>query len=91
MLHRSQVEARIRQKLADDPTFRARLYADPRATLEAEFKLVLSPRVSIALHEDTAEALHIVLPPEGDPPATALPRRPAASSGCDRHPQFRMA
>lgn len=83
MLKRSQVEAKIRQKLADDPSFRARLFADPRATLEAEFKLVLSPRVSIALHEDNAEAMHIVVPPaaEGHPPAPI---------GCDRHPQFRM-
>ncbi|MGQ9370497.1 hypothetical protein [Azospirillum sp. ST 5-10] len=82
MLMRPQVEAKIRQKLADDPSFRARLYADPRAALEAEFKLVVSPRVAIALHEDSAEALHIVLPPE------AGAERPPPIA-CDRHPLFR--
>lgn len=84
MLERAEVEAKIAQRLAEDPGFRIRLKADPRGTLAAEFKIMLAPSVLVALHEDTAEELHIVVPP--------IPERPAlpALVGDDRGPQNRV-
>jgi len=69
MLERSEVESMITHRLAQDPGFRTRLMADPRGTLAAEFKIVLAPTVSLTVHEDTAQELHIVVPPAPDRPS----------------------
>ena len=68
MLQRREVESLINHRLAEDPGFRTRLMADPRGTLAAEFKIVLAPTVSLTVHEDTAQELHIVVPPAPDGP-----------------------
>ncbi|HYG87656.1 MAG TPA: hypothetical protein VD978_15460 [Azospirillum sp.] len=83
MPERAEVEAKIAQRLAEDPGLRSRLKADPRGTLAAEFKIVLAPTVSVALHEDTAQELHIIVPPAPERPTTAPP------VGDDRGPQNR--
>lgn len=86
MLMRSQVEAKVLKRMAEDPGFRGRLLANPKATLEAEFKLFLSPAVRITLHEDSAETLHIVLPFDDAGGRAAF--APAVAD--DRHPANRM-
>ncbi|HEY0833326.1 MAG TPA: hypothetical protein VGE72_05395 [Azospirillum sp.] len=87
MLKRAQVEAKVLKRMTEDPGFRDRLLANPRATLEAEFKLFLSPAVRITLHEDSAETLHIVLPSE-DAAVRAAAIAPLVAD--DRHPTNRM-
>lgn len=82
MLERQDVESMIAHRLTQDPGFRGRLLADPRGTLAAEFKIVLAPTVSLTVHEDTAQELHIVVPPAAD-------RRGAVVVGDDRGPQNR--
>ncbi len=83
MLERRDVESMITHRLAQDPGFRTRLLADPRGTLAAEFKIVLAPTVSLTVHEDTAQELHIVVPPASD--RQACP----STVGDDRGPQNR--
>ena len=83
MLERTAVEAMIAQRLTQDPGFRTRLMADPRGTLAAEFKIVLAPTVSMTVHEDTAQELHIVVPPAPD-------RQTAAIASDERGPQNRV-
>jgi len=86
MLMRSQVEAKVLKRMAEDPGFRGRLLANPKATLEAEFKLFLSPAVRVTLHEDSAEMLHIVLPSDDAGGRAAAMPPPVAD---DRHPANR--
>ncbi|WP_448191517.1 hypothetical protein [Azospirillum sp. sgz301742] len=83
MLERSEVESMIAHRLTQDPGFRSRLMADPRGTLAAEFKIMLAPTVSLTVHEDTPQELHIVVPPAPDRRTGAL------VVGDDRGPQNR--
>lgn len=73
----------ITHRLAEDQGFRSRLMADPRGTLAAQFKIVLAPAVSLTVHEDRAQELHIVVPP--------TPNRSSgiAAVSDDRSPQNR--
>jgi len=83
MLERTELEAMIAQRLTEDPGLRSRLIADPRAALAAEFKIHLAPTVSVALHEDNPQELHIVVPPASE-------RHAAPVGGDDRGPQNRV-
>ena len=57
------VTARLRAKAARDPDFRARLLANPRATIEEELSLKLADGHAIHVHEETDTAAHLVIPP----------------------------
>ena len=48
-----------------DPEFRSRLVADPRAAIEEVSGLKLPDAISLQVHEDSATAFHLVLPPSG--------------------------
>ena len=63
MRSEAEVRAHISMKAAEDDDFRARLIADPRATVEAEAGIRFPDGYRIHVHEETATDAHVVLPP----------------------------
>ncbi len=55
---------RLLARAAKDAEFRARLLADPRAAIEQEIGLPPAAGHEIHVHEETAAATHLVLPPQ---------------------------
>lgn len=51
-------------KAMRDPAFRQRLLSDPKATLQAEFGVPVSSEVTIHIHQETPNDIHIVIPGE---------------------------
>ena len=64
MRSEAEVRAHISMKAAEDDDFRARLIADPRATVEAEAGIRFPDGYRIHVHEETATDAHVVLPPK---------------------------
>ena len=64
MQSEAEVKAHIAMKAAEDDDFRARLVADPRATLEAETGLRFPAGYRLHVHEESATDAHMVLPPK---------------------------
>ena len=59
---RSELDVLIREKLADDPDFRERLVADPRATLGALAGVDLPDFITVTIHEESLTDVHLVVP-----------------------------
>ena len=59
----TEMRDRILSKAAEDGEFRARLVADPKATISAETGISLPGGFDVAVHEDSATTAHLVLPP----------------------------
>ena len=53
----------IQQRAQDDAEFRSRLLADPGATIESDYGLALPSGFTLEVHEESAMAYHLVLPP----------------------------
>ena len=64
MRSEAEVRAHVAMKAAEDDDFRARLIADPRATLEAETGIRLPDSYRLHVHEESASDAHLVLPPK---------------------------
>ena len=64
MQSEAEVKAHIAMKAAEDDEFRARLVADPRATMEAETGLRFPADYRLHVHEESATDAHLVLPPK---------------------------
>ena len=64
MRSEAEVRAHISMKAAEDDDFRARLIADPRATVEAEAGIRFPDGYRIHVHEESATDAHVVLPPK---------------------------
>ena len=47
---------------AENAEFRARLLADPGAVIEAEYGIPIPEGFSVDIHEESANAYHVVLP-----------------------------
>ena len=60
----AEVKAHMAMKAAEDDDFRARLMADPRATVEDEAGIRFPDGYRIHVHVDTATDAHVVLPPK---------------------------
>ena len=62
----SDLKTRILVKATEDDDFRARLIADPKSVVSAEAGMEIPEWYDIEIHEDTATATHLVLPPTGE-------------------------
>ena len=58
-----ELRAELISKAAADDGFRAALVQDPRATIKEALNLDLPESVTVHVHEETASAAHLVLPP----------------------------
>ena len=76
----AQVRAHAAMKAAEDDDFRARLIADPRATVEEETGLRFRNGYRIHVHEESASDAHMVLPPKPELGREQLDR--IAGGGC---------
>ena len=59
----TELKTQILNKAAADSEFRARLIADPKAAIAGEIGMNLPSGFDVAVHEDSATAAHLVLPP----------------------------
>ncbi len=56
------IDEQVLEKAMKDSDFRRKLIADPKATLEKEFKVKLPAGVAVQVHEDSDRVRHLVLP-----------------------------
>ncbi|BAI74512.1 nitrile hydratase (plasmid) [Azospirillum sp. B510] len=59
---RRELEAKIVARAWSDEDFKAKFLADPKAMLEEHLGTRLPETLVIAAHEETADALHFVIP-----------------------------
>ncbi len=59
----TDLKTEILAKAVEDSDFRARLLADPKAVVSAETGVEIPEWYNIEIHEDTATAAHLILPP----------------------------
>ena len=59
----TELKIRLLSKAEDDSEFRARLIADPNATIADEIGQPIPEGFEFVVHEDSATAAHLVLPP----------------------------
>ena len=58
----SEMKAHIMTRASEDGEFRAKLLADPRPVISAEFGISIPESFTIQVHEDSATTAHMVLP-----------------------------
>ncbi len=58
----SELRDDLIMQAVNDDDFRARLIADPRATLQDIYGISLPERLNVIVHEDDSTTAHIVLP-----------------------------
>ena len=66
------IRERLIEKAAEDETFRARLLADPKDAVQEELGVKIPDEFNIAVHEETVDTGHLVLPPSSQLDETAL-------------------
>ncbi len=59
----TELRSQLLTKAAEDGDFRARLLADPNATISTELDTTIPEGFNVAVHEDSATTAHLVLPP----------------------------
>jgi hypothetical protein len=59
---RQQLEMHLAGRALQDPDFRAKLLEDPKRTIEEEIDLHFPATLSIKIHEEKLNELHVVLP-----------------------------
>ena len=59
----TEMRTKVPAKAAADPDFRARLLQDPKASVHEALGVSLPDAVRIQVHQETAGAVHPVLPP----------------------------
>ena len=59
----TEMKDRILSRAAEDDDFRALLIADPKAAISDETGATIPEGFDIVVHEDSATAAHLVLPP----------------------------
>ena len=68
----SDMKDRILNRASEDGEFRARLIADPKGAISAEVGADIPEGFDVAVHEDSATAFHLVLPPSPELTETDL-------------------
>ena len=68
-LSRRELQERIVARAWTDDEFRRKFVADPKGQFEEHLGTKLPQSLTIAVHEETADSLHFVIPqkPQGDP------------------------
>ena len=66
MIGHDEAHRKIVAKTMEDAAFRARLIADPRATVASFLNIEIPSAVAVTVVEDSPTHLHIVLPAAGD-------------------------
>ena len=56
------IDEQLMERAMKDPEFRKNLIANPKATLEKEYKITLPAGVAVQVHEDSSTTRHVVLP-----------------------------
>ncbi|GGN98809.1 NHLP leader peptide family RiPP precursor [Saccharibacillus kuerlensis] len=72
------------QKAWEDPEFKKRLLADPRAALQADFGIELPAHIHLTAVEETMQSFYLVIPPNPSaiiPQADRITIEPAAMWG----------
>jgi len=59
---RQQLEMHLAGRALQDPDFRAKLLEDPKRTIEEEIGLHFPVTLTIKIHEEKLNELHVVLP-----------------------------
>lgn len=62
----TELKEQILTRASEDSEFRARLIADPKATISAETGISIPDGFDVAVHEDSATTAHLVLPPSSE-------------------------
>ena len=58
----SELRDRLISQAGESDEFRARLLADPKATLREDYGIALPENLNLYVHEDDATTAHLVLP-----------------------------
>ena len=59
----SEVRLALIEKAGEDAEFRAQLLSDPKSAIENEFDITVPEGFKLHVHEESAAAAHLVLPP----------------------------
>ncbi len=59
----TEMRTQILSRASEDEEFRARLIADPKATISAELGTTIPEGFDVVVYEDSATTAHLVLPP----------------------------
>ena len=62
----AELQDELIAKAQAEPEFRSQLMADPKAAIEGLSGLEIPAAINIEIHEDSATAFHLVLPPSGE-------------------------
>ena len=68
----TELKDRILNRAAEDGDFRALLIADPKAAISSEIGTAIPDGFDVVVHEDSATAAHLVLPPSPELTAEEL-------------------
>lgn len=60
-----EMRAHIIKKATEDEAFRATLMAEPKATIEGELGVTIPDGITVQVHENTTQHVHLVLPRTG--------------------------
>lgn len=77
-----EMRAHILEKATADESFRGKLIADPKTTIEEELGVTIPDGITVQVHENTAQQVHLVLPGIGKLSEKEL-NAAAAGSNCD--------
>ena len=58
-----EMRTHIIGKASEDGTFRGKLLSDPRTSIENELGITIPESMTVQVHENTAQTVHLVLPP----------------------------
>jgi hypothetical protein len=64
-MSKTSIQNKIVERVMKDPTFRKQLMASPKETFEKEFKVKLPAGVTVQVHEEGDDVVHIFVPKEG--------------------------
>lgn len=59
----NEMREHIVGKASEDETFRSKLLSDPRSSIEEELGITIPESITVQVHENTAQHVHLVLPP----------------------------